>query len=251
MKRALTRLAFSTVIIGMVGALSFGATPVSADTPRSLTPNEQLNLLITSEISPPWFPAVAAENPEIMAPGSRLPICETLDEDGIRLTNAPQHDGGAINALRYQSAAPGEFLFLIQSGYVYPTEKSAKSAWRKLIRQSAQCNGTFNSPYQFADTPRLGDTRLTQKVLRGTTLYGHRSLIIDSNGLSTKFNAAIHDRVVGEIIIWRFEGQSIIRTLASKAVNGSASNALSLQEKTTISALADLATDKYHTALRR
>jgi hypothetical protein len=247
---SLRRVAPSAVLILVAGAIVSLAPSASASDYRALDPDALVSLSLDATLSPPWFPPVKDPDRKAFTPDERIAVCAIDANTEVRAQSGPIPNSGAYGYLNYGALPGGGFMNVIQRIHQFPTAQDARAAMRAMRSAAAKClaPGTSGYPEQqpdgsFANVGRITSTAV---VRNGDIQFGHRSLIIDGTSRWTRNGASTPDRTGSGLTIFRLDGPVITSVIATKVVDANVRTALSLQERTTVNALSQLITERYH-----
>jgi hypothetical protein len=139
---------------------------------------------------------------------------------------------------------------MIQRIYEFATVQDAQAAMRALRAAAAACTKPYQVPYYEAQPDGsfdvVGKIVASSTTSNGDIQYGRRSFIIDSTSYGTRDGQSSPDRTGSGYSIFRVVGRAITEVEATKVLMKNVKTALSLQERTTVNALSQLVTERYH-----
>lgn len=245
--------AFATTALALViSCAAVGAAPSAlADDYRTLGTEGLLAVSLDASLSPPWFPAVRNADRAASAAENRITACVRGEGDEyIRATEGPVPTTRAYGFINYGRLPTEGYMNMIQRIYEFATVQDAQAAMRALRAAVAACTKPYQVPY-YEEQPD-GSFAVVGKIVASSTTsngdiqYGRRSLIIDSTSYGTRDGQSSPDRTGSGYSIFRVVGRAITEVEASKALMKNVKTALSLQERTTVNALSQLVTERYH-----
>lgn len=231
----------AVMALAMAGPQGAWGAPVAY---RQLDGAGLIGVLPAPGEAPPWFGTPRSLEAKSAVPDGPMAVCYVNADEPVK---GKQASLVAYTFTEYGTLAIG-YWNLISRVYQFPSKAAADAAWAELLARSPQCAGTWTVPYQFANTGRLGDIVLTQRVYPGSVQDGSRALVIASQSRGTRFGARAPERTGGSLKVWRHQGNVLFNVEFTKSVLDNVKSAVSASDQATVQAMSLLIGERYRAA---